>query len=122
MAESRRETFSGPLPPPELFQRYNEIIPGAAERILLQSEEQAKHRQQLENKVVNGQILISKLGQIFALLIAFACIGGAVLCAKYGQPVPATALGGASLVGSISAFLTGKKQKENSFVQQQTGS
>jgi uncharacterized membrane protein len=31
---SETSMFSGPLPPPELLYQYNEIVPGAADRII----------------------------------------------------------------------------------------
>lgn len=121
LAASKTETFSGPLPHPELLCRYNDAVPGGAERILAMAENQSGHRQQLENKVAKAQIMISHIGQVFALLIAFGCLFGAVLCAYFKQPWPASVLGGASLVGSISAFMTGKKQKDKAFVQDHKG-
>jgi uncharacterized membrane protein len=44
--------FSGPLPPPEILAQYNEIVPGAAERILKMAEEQSAHRRGLEDKTI----------------------------------------------------------------------
>ena len=40
--------FSGPLPPPAVLQGYEDIVLGAANRILEMAERQSKHRQQLE--------------------------------------------------------------------------
>ena len=40
--------LSGPLPPPEMLAQYEEILPGAAERILSMAERQAEHRQKME--------------------------------------------------------------------------
>ncbi len=36
--------FSGPLPPPQVLGQYDEILPGAAERILRMAEKQQDHR------------------------------------------------------------------------------
>ena len=45
LEQSRIETtFSGPLPPPEHFQKYNEVWPGAADRILAMPEREQKIR------------------------------------------------------------------------------
>ena len=43
------ENFSGPLPHPALFGQYNEILPGAAERIFRMTEKQLDHAIELEN-------------------------------------------------------------------------
>lgn len=36
--------FSGPLPPPQILGQYDEVLPGAAERILRMAEKQQDHR------------------------------------------------------------------------------
>jgi len=40
--------YQGPITPPELLRQYDEIVPGAADRILEMAEEQSKHRQSCE--------------------------------------------------------------------------
>lgn len=46
----------GPLPPPDVFAGYEQVCPGAAERILSMAEQQAKHRQDLEKDRVKKSI------------------------------------------------------------------
>ena len=38
------KTFTGPLPPPEDFEKYNQILPGAADRILAMAENEQRIR------------------------------------------------------------------------------
>lgn len=45
------ETFLGPLPPPETLAQYEQVLPGSAERIMVMAENQAEHRQSLEETV-----------------------------------------------------------------------
>ena len=52
---SASSSFSGPIPPPALLQKYNEIIPNGAERILAMAEKQSAHREYLEKRVVDGK-------------------------------------------------------------------
>ena len=47
----RTEKFEGPLPSPEILEKYNVIVPGAAERILKMAEDQASLRQNHELEV-----------------------------------------------------------------------
>lgn len=61
----RGEMYSGPIPPPEALARYEEIQPGAADRIIKMAEKQQEHRMSLETKAIGGQIDQSKRGQIF---------------------------------------------------------
>ena len=42
------EAFSGPIPPPDLLEKYNNIIPNGADRILAMAEQQQAHRQFME--------------------------------------------------------------------------
>lgn len=48
---SRVEAFSGPLPPPEVLRGYNDVLPGAAERIFTMAEAQAEHRRRSDPSV-----------------------------------------------------------------------
>jgi len=59
--EAIAEVFSGPLPPPSVLSQYNQVVPGAAERIIAMAESQSEHRQQLENKVIESDIKNSRL-------------------------------------------------------------
>jgi hypothetical protein len=42
--------FAGPLPPPEVLARYNDVVPNGADRILSMAERQGAHRESLETK------------------------------------------------------------------------
>jgi len=44
----------GPLPSPEVLAGYEQIHPGAANRIIRMAEQQVKHRQSLEQKIVSS--------------------------------------------------------------------
>ena len=63
------QTFSGPLPPPEILAKYNSVVPNAAERIITMAETQAAHRQRIESKVIESNIRNSRLeciwGQVY---------------------------------------------------------
>ncbi|MBW2608107.1 MAG: DUF2335 domain-containing protein [Deltaproteobacteria bacterium] len=50
------QTFSWPLPPPEILAKYNSVLPDAAERIISMAENQATHRQRIESKVIESNI------------------------------------------------------------------
>ena len=53
IVETRSEHY-GPLPPPSDLQEYDNVVPGAAERIIRMAENQSEHRRELERKVVFG--------------------------------------------------------------------
>lgn len=60
-------SYSGPLPPANEFQKYDEVLNGAADRLLAMAENQARHRQDLEKAVIYGNQKKSFLG-LFTLL------------------------------------------------------
>lgn len=43
---------SGPIPSPEVFREYEDILPGSADRILAMAELQQAHRHSLESDVI----------------------------------------------------------------------
>jgi uncharacterized membrane protein len=45
-------SYSGPLPLPQQLQGYEEIVPGAADRIIRMAEKQSAHRIEIESKVI----------------------------------------------------------------------
>src|ERR1022692_1359972 len=73
-----QRSFSGPIPPPELLERYNQALPGTAERIIAMAESQHDHRQQLELKVVNANVAAQTRGTYLGFVVAMTAILGGV--------------------------------------------
>lgn len=48
-----RKTFSGPLPAPEDFKAYQDVMADAPERILTMAEKQMAHRFECEKKIID---------------------------------------------------------------------
>ncbi|MDE6917241.1 MAG: DUF2335 domain-containing protein [Lachnospiraceae bacterium] len=66
--------FSGPLPPPSIIQGYENVIPGAAERILAMAEKQSEHRQLMERTMIQSDSRDSLLGIVAALILGVGCL------------------------------------------------
>jgi uncharacterized membrane protein len=112
MQVSRQYSFSGPIPPPEVLEKYNQALPGSAERILAMAEQQSRHRQAIESRVIDSNIFVQKLGPFLGFIVAMTAVGGGVyLMVKgnngYGLAAVITAL--ASLAG---VFIYGKQQQK----------
>ena len=112
MQVSRQYSFSGPLPPPETLEKYNQAVPGATERILAMAEQQSQHRQRIETKVIDSNIFVQKVGPFLGFVIAMtAVVGGIVLILKgkdgYGLAAIVSAL--TALAG---VFVYGKRQQK----------
>lgn len=63
IAYAQAASFNGPLPPPILFEHYNQVLPGSAERILQLTENEQSHRQQWETSVLDAQKSDIRRGQ-----------------------------------------------------------
>ena len=74
VAKVIQSAFSGPIPPPSIIKGYEEIMPGAAERIIAMAENQAKHRQDMEKIMVNAEARDSLLGVVFAFILGVGCL------------------------------------------------
>lgn len=105
-------TYSGPIPPPEILQGYEKVLPGAAERILSMAEKQAKHRQEMESIKVKSGTRDSLIGEIFALIIGLTTIVSGAVVAIKGQPWPGAVIGTTGLAGLVSVFIYGTRQNQ----------
>ncbi len=110
------QLFAGPIPPPEILAKYDQLTPGLADRIVSMAERQSMHRQSLESANVAAEIAHierrdseAKRGQIFAFIIAItAIILGAVVVAL-NHPVTGGLLSALGLGGIVTAFIMGRK-------------
>ena len=69
--------YKGPVPKLEDLAKYDQVLPGSANRILTMAQQQAKHRQELEKVILYSGIKDSKRGQIlgFVLVIVITILG-----------------------------------------------
>lgn len=75
-----QEVFEGPLPHPRILNQYEQVFPGATERIFRMAEKQQEHRHKLEIAVVKSNIHNEKTGLYSSLVITLVVvISGAVL-------------------------------------------
>ncbi len=89
--------FSGPLPPPGMFAKYDEILPGAANRILRMAEEEQSIRRR-----DNGWILFNDGARVWgSICVSLALVVAGVYCGVIGQPWLGAALGGSGVIGVV---------------------
>lgn len=108
MIKSSSVSYSGPLPTPEYFQGYENVVPGSAERILRMAETQSEHRKRQESKVIDGQLEQNSRGQIFAFILSLVCLGIAIYFATLGHPELAGKVLTVTVVGLAGVFLANK--------------
>jgi len=108
---SSYQSYSGPIPAPEALEKYNQIIPDGADRIMKMAENQSNHRIRIEETVIAGQVKQSSRGQIFGLIIAFLTLGAAVVLALFGHEAVACVLGGSTVISLATVFVIGKREQ-----------
>jgi len=59
------ETWSAPLPPPQLLREFNEAVPGAADVIVSEFQEQGQHRRDMERQATEAHVFAVKTGAIW---------------------------------------------------------
>lgn len=108
----------GPLPRPEDFERYNRVLPGAADRILRMAEKQAAHRQDLESRALKGDLVKSMMGTILAYITFAGSMFGAVYLLMHDKPIQGlvaliVALGSAFGSKIYADFVQPKEEHQN---------
>lgn len=107
--------FSGPLPPPEVVARYAEIAPDWPERIIAMAEKEGDHRRACEAQLVAQERTEMELtfrqkgrGQLYGFCIALAGLGLTAWFGAAGKEVVASVLGGGTVLGLVTVFVTGR--------------
>ncbi|QCO57631.1 DUF2335 domain-containing protein (plasmid) [Pseudorhodobacter turbinis] len=106
------EQFSGPMPHPKHLREYDEILPGAAERILSMAEQNLEHSMGMDRTVIAAEIEDTKRGMRYGACLFFALILGAFasLFVTNNPIVPGLFLGAAA-IGGIVSFIKGRNGK-----------
>lgn len=118
---SHQKIHHGPLPAPEDLQRYNELLPGAAERIVAMAEIEQRHRHEQESKAISSELVTreilqgtekvriegvmrsDKRGQYLGAAVSILAISGAIYTAPT-QPYVAVALISLPILGIVKAL------------------
>lgn len=113
MSVSKTEFYSGPLPHPSLLKQYDDVVPGAAERIIVLLEEQSRHRMYLEKTVIVGDNKRANWGLIsgWSIAILFLIASVALILAGYGAY--GAIVGAVDLVALVAVFIYGTNVRKN---------
>ena len=101
--------YSAPLPPSSEFDRYEQTLPGAANRIIAMAEKEIEHRHKNENQIVEHSIKNGCRGQILAFILAILSLGMVFFSILKGEPLGAIAPGILAF-SSLIAVSVWKKQ------------
>ena len=105
---------SGPLPSPVTLDQYNNVHPGAAERIIAMAEKEQAHRHQIESRIIKTESWCQSGGLVCGLIIGLAAIVGGVVCVVTGHDYAGVFLGASGLTGLVSVFIVGNKNSDGS--------
>jgi uncharacterized membrane protein len=103
------QQFSGPLPPPEIMERYDALVPGAAERILHMAEKQSEHRHRIESRVIASDVRNSFLGLIFGFFLSALTLSGSIVAIMQGKELGGGILGGGTVASLAAVFVYGSR-------------
>lgn len=95
--------FSGPIPPPEIIEKYNEVVPGAADRIITMAEKEANHRHDIDKKKLKERTR----GQWFAAILTLAAFFLIYIALINNRTLVASIIAGSTIIGLAAIFITG---------------
>ena len=102
----KQESFSGPLPHPQILRGYEDIKEGFAERILRMAEKEQDHRFECDDKMIDATISANKRGHWMGLIIAIVFAGIAGVLGFIGQTTVASIIGGLDIVSLVTVFVS----------------
>ncbi|MDN5077627.1 DUF2335 domain-containing protein [Aliarcobacter butzleri] len=110
----REESFSGPLPHPEHFKKYNQIVPGSANRLLKMAEDDLAHAHSMQRKQLNIELFAVVAGLIVGATIALVALIGSGYLIMQGHDIAGAILGGGSLASLVGVFIYGRNLQNSS--------
>lgn len=120
--EQRIEQFRGPIPPPDTLAKYEKVLEGSANRILIEFETQTAHRRAIESKLVEAETkdkLFARWIEFAGQVIAFIAMTGVIVAGLYlatmegvTSKIVGGLLSGSSLIGIARAFIQGKRYEK----------
>ena len=104
----RTTEYSGPLPPATELAAYDEVHPGAANRIIRMAESYAEHTQELEKRALELEGGARQRGQWLGVIAVCSVLGACLFALYLGYPAFATVLGTVTIVALAAVFVLGK--------------
>ena len=95
------EYYQGPLPDPEMLERYKNADPSFPERIMRMAEDHNAADVVTKNRISLSNIIVPIIGQVFTLILGVSGILACIYLAKAGYTGAAIA----AIVGSFSPII-----------------
>jgi uncharacterized membrane protein len=113
---TKQEFRSGPLPAPEELERYENIAPGFAERLLVMAEKEQDKRLDRENQIINlsvRSINNTRIGLFFGFFSVIIMVSLCGFFAYLGDIKSGAWTAGAVIIGLAGVFVLGRKIQNN---------
>jgi uncharacterized membrane protein len=111
------ESYSGPLPHPNILRQYEELMPGLADRIITMAENQANHRIDIEAYAIPTDARRANVGVAAGLIVFLGFVVGSVYLIDRGHSNEGLVVGLGALASLVSAFAYGtlsrRKEREH---------
>jgi uncharacterized membrane protein len=101
------------LPPPEVLQEYERIMPGVTKLLIEKAIQHQQNRTESERKALNIYNLKSFAGLVFGFLIGVLGLGGGFYLTFKGYNVIGIIFSSSTLVTLVMAFIYGSQSKRN---------
>ncbi len=104
--------YSGPIPPPIIFNGYKEVDPSFPERIMADYEKRSEHARAIdlqamaiETQAINDEKINIRLGLAAAFIIALSFLGVGTYAAMNGRETFGSIVVGTTLAGIVGTFI-----------------
>ena len=111
------QVYQGPIPHPSILAGYENVVPGAADRILQMAEREQQHRHKSDQTLINAEIedarqdrYEARLGQIFGLVIGLSAIITGGVTAVRGAQIAGAFISSSGVAGLAAVFIVGRNQ------------
>lgn len=108
-----QQSFSGPIPPPEIFRQYGDVIHDAPERIFRVFEKDSDHTREMQMTALKAEIARDKRAQWMSFSIMLFTLGITALSVKYGNTPTGIIAGLASLFWALKVLFVKKSDDNN---------
>ncbi|WP_417464579.1 DUF2335 domain-containing protein [Kordiimonas sp.] len=110
MAKSLR--YQGPLPLASELRGYEEVLPGAADRIITMAEKEQGHRQRHDDTAQRYYFVDRMTGFVAGFILLLGMVGASVYCIYIDKADWSLLFMGAGVLGLIAKFLPGKHRND----------
>ena len=106
------QQFSGPIPPPEVFEKYGYVIPDAPERILKVFELDSQHTREMQKAALEAETKRDSRAQWMAFSIMLAALGLTALAVIYGNAASGIITGLATMFLGLRVLFVSKSSNK----------